>query len=140
MHVFKKRILPVIGGLVVGWVVIFLLEAVNHLFYPPPENLDFTDKAAMSAFMETLPTLAFVLLLLSWMAGTFAAGLVGGLISKSAWKNTAIITGVILALGSVINMTMIPHPTWLVIVASVLYVPMAYAGGRIVGYQKSAKS
>lgn len=140
MNVFKKRILPVIAGLVTGWVVIFILEAVNHIFYPPPANLDITDKQAMSAFMQSLPTLAFVLLLLSWMVGTFTAGLAGGLVNKSAWKNTAIIIGVILALGSIINMTMIPHPTWLVVVASVAYVPTAYAGGRIAGNQKSIKS
>ncbi len=137
MNVFKKRILPVIAGLLTGWVVIFGLEAVNHLFYPPPTGLDYTDTEALTEFMETLPTLAFVLLLVSWMIGTFVAGIVGALLSQDAWKNSAIIIGVILALGSIINMTLVPHPTWLIIVASIAYVPCAYAGARFIANKNS---
>jgi len=132
MSVFKKRVLPILAGLVTGWIVIFILEAVSHQFYPPPEGLDFTNKEAVTTFMETLPTGAFVMLLAAWMIGTFTGGIVGGLINKLAWRNTAIIIGVILALGSIINMTLIPHPTWLMVVASVGYVPMAYFGARII--------
>ncbi|MCE7991628.1 MAG: hypothetical protein HEP71_06600 [Roseivirga sp.] len=140
MNVFKKRILPVIAGLLAGWVAIFALEAVSHIFYPPPADLDFTDKAALTAFMETLPTLAFVLLLISWMIGTFIAGMIGALVNKEAWKNSAIIIGVLLALGSIINMTLVPHPTWLIISASIAYVPSAYAGARLIAQKNSNKS
>ncbi|GAB5522519.1 MAG: hypothetical protein Roseis2KO_03910 [Roseivirga sp.] len=140
MKVFKKRILPVIAGLLAGWVAIFALEAVNHIFYPPPADLDFTDKAALTEFMQALPALAFVLLLVSWMIGTFIAGMVGALLNKEAWKNSSIIIGVILALGSIINMTLIPHPTWLMIVASLAYVPTTYLGGRLIGLKNANKS
>lgn len=140
MNVLKKRILPVIAGLLAGWVVIFGLEAINHIFYPPPADLDFTDKAALTEFMQTLPTMAFVLLLISWMIGTFIAGMVGAVLNKEAWKNSAIIIGVILALGSIINMTLIPHPTWLIIVASIAYVPSAYAGARLIAIKNTNKS
>ena len=120
--------------------MIFVLEAINHIFYPPPANIDFSDKAALTAYMENLSAMAFVWLLLSWMAGTFIAGIVGALVNRSASKNSAIIIGVILALGSIINMTMIPHPTWLIIVASVAYVPTAYAGARLLANRKTGKS
>ena len=137
MSVFKKRILPVLAGLVTGWLVIFLLESVNHIFYPPPADIDHTDKEVLTAFMETLPTMAFIMLLLSWMIGTFIAGIVGARLNQAAWKNSSIIIGVILALGSIINMTMIPHPTWLIIIASVGYVPTAYAGARLITRKNS---
>lgn len=140
MDVFKKRILPVIAGLLTGWVVIFGLEAVNHLVYPPPADLDFTNMEALTEFMETLPTAAFVLLLVSWMIGTFIAGIVGALVNREAWKNSTIIIGVILALGSIINMTLVPHPTWLIIVASIAYVPCAFAGGRFIVNKNANKS
>ncbi len=140
MKVFKKRILPVIVGLLAGWVAIFGLEAISHILYPPPTDLGFTDKQAVKEFMQTLPTMAFVLLLISWMIGTFIAGMVGALLNNEAWKNSAIIIGVILALGSIINMTLIPHPTWLMIVASLAYVPTAYSGGRLIGLKNVNKS
>lgn len=139
MNVFKKRILPVIAGLFVGWIVIFVLESINHIFYPPPTDIDFTDKEALTAFMEELPPLAFVLLLISWMIGTFVGGIVGAAVNKAAWKNTSIILGVIMALGSIINMTLIPHSTWLIIVASVGYVPCAYLGARQIGLKNLDK-
>ena len=136
MHVLKQRILPVVAGLMTGWIAIFGLEAVNHLFYPPPANLDYTDKAAITDFMNSLPTEAFELLFITWMIGTFLGGLVGGWVYKPNYRNTAIIIGVIIALGSIINMTMIPHPTWLMIAASIGYVPAAYAGGRLIAIKK----
>ena len=136
MNVLKKRILPVVAGLLTGWTVIWILEAVNHQIYPPPTGLDYTDMEAITAFMESLPTGAFVLLLAAWMIGAFAGGTVGALVNKLAWRNTAIIVGVIMALGSIVNMTMIPHPTWLMVVASIGYVPMAYAGAKIISKKK----
>jgi MFS family permease len=132
MSAFKNRVLPVIAGLATGWLVIFVLEAVNHQIYPPPTELDFTDKAALTQFMETLPTMAFVLLLISWMIGAFVAGMVGAKVKQQNSRNTTIIIGVILAMGSIINMIMIPHPVWLMILASVGYVPFAYFGGKLV--------
>ena len=136
MSVFKKRILPVLAGIFSGWVVIAVFDALNHQIYPSPDRLDYTDKDAILAFIESLPTGAFVLLLIGWMVGAFAGGLVGGLVNKEAWRNTGIIVGVILALSSIINMTLIPHPTWLMVAASRGYVPMAYAGSKIISRKK----
>ena len=135
MSVLKKSVLPVIAGLVSGWVVIFILEAVNHQIYPPPADLDYTNSESVNAYMESLPNGAFMLLLAAWMIGAFAGGTVGGLLNKAGWRNKAIIIGVIMALSSIINMTLIPHPTWLMVVASVGYVPMAYIGARIISTQ-----
>ena len=126
-----------LAGLLVGWVAIFGLETtVNHALYPPPADLDFTNKEAITDFMNSLPTQAFVLLLVTWMFGTFIGGLVGGWVYKPNFKNTAIIIGLVIAIGSIINMTMIPHPTWLMIVASIGYIPFAYAGGRLIAIKK----
>lgn len=136
MNVLKLRILPVVAGLLVGWTVIWILEAVNHQIYPPPADLEYNNKEAITAYMETLPTGAFVLLFVAWMIGAFAGGTVGALVNKKAWKNTSIIIGVIMALGSIVNMTMIPHPTWLMVVASIGYVPMAYLGAKIISNNK----
>lgn len=137
MKVIKNHVLPVLAGLLTGWVVVMILEAVSHAFYPPPADLDYTDKEAMAAFVQTLPTAAFLLLLLAWMAGAFAGGLISGLINNQKAGNNAILVGALLALGSIINMTIIPHPTWLMITASVGYVPFAYTGGIMATYKKS---
>ncbi len=137
MKIFKKRILPVILGLVAGWVSIAIFDALNHQVYPSPDGLDYTDKDAILALIESLPTGAFVLLLAGWMIGAFTGGLVGALVNKEAWRNTGIIVGVILALSSIINMTLIPHPTWLFIVASIGYVPMAYLGAKLIHKRNS---
>lgn len=136
MNILKNRVLPVVVGLLAGWVVIFVLEAVSHLFYPPPANIDYADKAAMAAFMQSLPSAAFLLLLLAWMIGAFIGGLTGAFINKKAARNSSIIIGVVLALGSIINMTLIPHPTWLMVTASIGYVPMAYFGGKLISNNK----
>lgn len=131
MKTLRERILPVIFGVIVGGFVIFLLELANHAFYPPPTDLDFYDRQKVMEFMEALPTASFVLLLVAWMIGAFAGGSAAALLNRKSWKNNGIIVGVILALTSVVNMVMIPHPAWLMITTCIGYVPFAYLGASL---------
>jgi hypothetical protein len=45
-------------------------EFTNHMLYPFPEGLDTTNLAAIQQFGLTMPTFAFVMILLGWLFGT----------------------------------------------------------------------
>ena len=127
----KNRVLPVVIGLLAGWVTIFVLEFLNHQIYPAPEGADLSTKEGVVALMEVIPTGAFVLLFVSWMVSAFVAGGVTAMVNQVHWRNNAIIVGVILSIGALINMVIIPHPTWLVLASGIGYVPGSFFGARL---------
>ncbi len=127
----KKRVLPVVVGLVSGWIVVFALERLNHVIYPTPAGADPFTKEDIAAIMAEIPIGAFVLLFLSWMISATVAGSVASVMSRPNWRNNVIIVGVVLSIGALVNMMMIPHPTWLIIASGIGYVPCAYFGGRL---------
>ncbi len=133
----KDRIVPVVVGLMVGWLTIFALEKLNHFAYPMPEGADLSSKEAIARLMASIPAGAFVLLFASWMVSAAVSGMVTSKINPDKWRDNVIIVGVVLSIGALINMVMIPHPTWLIVASAAGYIPFAYLGGKIVNNRKN---
>ena len=127
----KNRIIAVIVGVLAGWFVVYGGEVINSKVFPAPEGLDYTDKIALIDFIESLPTTAFLSMFLVWMISSFVGGFSAGKIVKSGWKKATIITGAILLFSNVANMFFIPHPLWLNVMTIIMYLPMAYLGGKL---------
>lgn len=105
---------------------------LNHQIYPPPQNFDPSNKEAISEFASLLPVSAFLLMLLGWALSVFLGGVVTGKIARTNWKKLCLITGGILLLASIGNMLLIPQPIWLNGIAILMYLPLAYFGGKLV--------
>lgn len=127
----KRRILSVLAGVVVGWVVVSLGEMLQHQLFPPPEGLNVKDKEAIKAYAENLPDAAFAVLLGVWLCSALLGGLVAGKLGQPEGMRSALLTGAILLATSILNMVLIPHPVWLMVCTVILYLPFAYAGGRL---------
>ena len=126
-----KKILIVLLGIVCGSVLIYAVEAIGHLVYPPPEQMDLNDIEAMKAMIKTLPIGALLFVLLAYAVGSFGGGFIVTLFSKSRKPLLAIVVGVVLAIFGIINLFMIPHPVWFAVASILLYVPCAYMGSLI---------
>ena len=116
------------AGLLSAALVVALVESLNHAIYPAPAGLDPADKVAMEAFMRSLPTGAFIMLLVGWFDGTMvgafvATWLTGG---RERWPSLAV-AGAMLS-GALFTMMQIPHPPWVVMVGIALFFPAAGAG------------
>ena len=127
-----NRILAIVVGLIAGWLIVALGDIVNHKLYPPPAGLDPSDKEALSAFVSSLPAIAFVVMIAGWAISAFTGGLVTGKITKGKWQVYSLITGGILLLASIGNMILIPHPIWVTGITIAMYLPLAYLGGKLV--------
>lgn len=125
-----KRALYVLSGVIIGGAVIYLVESIGHKIYPLPENLDWTDTEALGNHIATLPIGAFIIVLLAYILGSVAGGFMTVQYKNSGMPN-AIAVGVILLLLGLLNLVMIQHPTWFMVVSLLLYVPFAYLGGRL---------
>ncbi len=127
-----RSILAVVAGLVLGVVIIAAVEYMSHMAYPPPPGLDMKDPEAMKAMVANLPVGALLFLLLAWALGSFGGGWLAARLSQRLQMRHAMIVGALLMLAGIMNMIMIPHPTWLWVLGITVYLPAAYLGARLI--------
>lgn len=106
-----RKIGGVVAGLIAAFVTIFLVQMVGHLVFPVAGQPDLSDPVATRAFMASLSTGALVFVALAWLLGATAGAAVAASISGARWA-AWVIAGVI-ALSSIANVTMFPHPVWM---------------------------
>jgi len=124
-----RNILSIIVGLLIAIVVMQLIQILGHLMYPPPIDIDVTDPEAIKHYITLSPTIVFVIVILSYALGSFFGAFVSTFIAKEKHIPHAInIGGVLMGLGA-INLFTIPHPTWMIVISLIVFLPFAYFGG-----------
>ena len=123
-----KNIGAGIAGIVIAGLVIMLVEMIGHTVYPPPPDLDFTDTAAMSAYVAALPAAAFLFVIVAWGLGACFGTLVACKIGNARPVVFACVVGGAILAGVVYNLATIPHPIWVAIAGIGLTVSGAWLG------------
>lgn len=123
-----KRITSVLAGLATAFIIFMIFQLISSRIYPVPSGMRMNDPVVMKSYVSGLPVGAFLLIMAGYITGSFAAGAVIKVVSRSANKKPAIITGILLTLGGLINFITIPHPLWMAVVSTILYIPMVLAG------------
>lgn len=124
-----RGIVAVIAGLVAAFAVVFVLEALGHMVFPPPSGLDISKPEDQARMMEAIPLGAKIAVVVAWFFGTLAGAIVAarvGLRPHYAWAIAAITI-----LLSVVTTTMFPHPAWMTVSAVVLPVLAATLAIRV---------
>ena len=128
MHPLVRRLLSVIGAVILAALLVNTMDAVREHLFPLPEGTNASDSASMKQAFMAQPAPAFLLILIGWTAGAgigaYAACQFNGRTAR--WPGIAV--GAIVLGGAVLTMIGLPHPTWLW-VAAVPLVP----GAGIVG-------
>lgn len=131
-----RMILGTVAGVVVAMVVIMLLEMGGHVLFPPPAGLDPRDPADLPQIMAQMPAGAFLYILVCYVAGTAAGGVVANLIARRRWP--ALVVGGLIAAGAVANGFMIPQPLWMNAAAILLPLVTAWLVSRRFGAEPAA--
>ena len=127
-----KKILAIVAGVVVGFVIVFIGDATTHALSPIPANLNVADKTSIANYISTIPLYVMIIMAIFWLLSVFIGSMLAARINRSEWKNTALITGGILMAASILNLMLIPHPLWMWLVVIIGYIPIAFIGGRMV--------
>lgn len=108
------RLIPaLLAGLFVCFITIALIETAGHAIFPAPTGLDYSDPAALEAYVEALPLAAKLFVLAAWLFGTADGVFVACLIDRTRYFLCAGIIGAAAWLATAANLFMIPHPAWL---------------------------
>jgi hypothetical protein len=103
----------IVFGVVSAFVTVMLIDKLNHMIYPPPPGLDFTDPAAVEPYLATLPVGAFLLVMASSVVAAFIGTLVAIYVGTIRPLYCAVIVGGIVLAATIANFIAIPHPLWL---------------------------
>ena len=131
MHPTLRSIVSLGGGLVAAFLIFLLIQGVNSVLFPPPAGTDLRDSEAMRRFAETLPTTAFLVVLLSYAVGSFAAGWIAARYAPRGAMSHALVVGAALTLVGVMNLMALPHPTWFWVVNLPEFVLFAWLGAKV---------
>lgn len=126
-----RNVISIITGLVVGLIVVAGIQMINYGLFPLPPGLDPGDREGMLEHIKGLPTLAYIILLVSHLAGSFMASITACKIATNQFLKIALGLGIFFMIMGIINMIRIPHPMWFMILDSCIYVPAAYLGYKI---------
>ena len=132
-----KKILAVVVGLLIGGLGISLVQALSGQMYPWPEGLDYNNKEAFAAFVNTLPTGAFLMVILSYVVGSFFGGMAATAVGKEKYSS-GLIVGFGLTIAGVMNAIAIPQPLWVSIVSIIVFIPFALLGAKILPISNAA--
>jgi ABC-type dipeptide/oligopeptide/nickel transport system permease component len=114
-----RKILAVLVGLFTAVATVAVVERLGHFVFPPPENIDYSDMAAVKAMLKSMPVAAFSFVLAAWFLGTFIGSSIGLLIAKSRHFWFAATISVLMLVAAVVTTVSIPHPFWFVATAIV---------------------
>jgi MFS family permease len=109
-----RNVLAVLGGVVLGALVVFVIEIAGHSVFPPPRNIDFKDPDALRAAMAQNPLGAKLFVVGGWFAGSFAGCVLTGFLSRRWAPAIWVVAGTMLFFIAS-TLATLPHPGWMML-------------------------
>lgn len=118
-------------GLVVGSLLNGALISLNSfVLFPMPPGTSMEDPAAFQAYLDTLPAVAFLVVMVAHLGQASLGGWIAARLGASRPVLLAMIVGSLTLLGSVINMVSIQGPAWFYVELP-LELLVAYTAGNL---------
>lgn len=117
-----------IAGVVVAMLSVWLVQKIGHAVYPVPVGMDPKDIEAMKAYVAELPIGALLFVIASYFIGTTAGTCAACAIGTMLPRIYAILIGCLMLVATTMNVMMIPHPTWFIVVAVIAIAVGAWLG------------
>lgn len=123
-----RNSIGLITGLVVAFIAIFFVQMINYRLFPLPPEIDPADREAMKAYAVSLPSLAFIVVIVAHALGSFAGSWTACKIADHTKNKLALAMGGFLMLLGLYNILSFQHPLWFIIIDLLVFVPFAWMG------------
>jgi len=99
---------------------------------PPPAGVDVTDMESLKSGMHLFEAKHFLFPFLAHALGTLVGAFVAAKLAVSQKMKFALGIGAFFLIGGIVNVFMLPSPTWFTILDLVgAYIPMGWLGGNL---------
>jgi hypothetical protein len=125
-------ILAVVVALLMAFAVISVAQMLTAYVVAPPSAQVMGDPTAMRHYMMNVPPLGYIMVVIGWIVGAFAAGFIVTKMSRreSPGMTLPLIVGGVMTLGAIVNFVALPHPIWFVIVGLLVFIPFSLIGHK----------
>ena len=130
MSSLLRNILALLAGLVAGVVLISLVQAINGRLYPLPAGFDPGNPEQMKQHAASLPPLAFVIVLASYLAGFTFAVYLATRASATMHARQGVLVAAFFGAASVMNLRAFSHPDWFWVANLVVLLAAVWFGIR----------
>lgn len=131
MSSLVRNLLALLVGTLAAIACIFFIQAMAHIAYPPPPDVDFKDPEVRKTFMMAAPLGALLLVLLSYVAGTYVGSWLAARLSADTPVRQGYMIGGMMLISGFMNLTAIPHPPWFWVASIAGFVVAAFYGARL---------
>jgi len=132
-----RIILAVVVALIAAIAVIMIVQMVNTLVVPMPGSDITGNPAKFREFLLTMPTTAYVVILIGYFLGSFAGGFIVKNMSRreSPGMKLPLLIGGLLTVGAILNFfVLVPgQPSWFVMIGLLIFIPISLLGAKFAG-------
>ncbi len=112
-----RSFIAIVAGMVIAVTCVSAFDLIAGTFHPVPPGFDPTNWEQVRAHAANAPTPALVIVLLGWMVGSFAGGLVSSRIAERKRRGYAYIISTLILAATISNFFTVPHPAWMMLSA-----------------------
>jgi len=122
-----KTFLATVAGIIVGVFTIWAIEAIGHLLFPLPAELTPTNLEELKQVVMIMPIKSLLVVIIAQIIGVFSGMYVGFIMQRENLTPLYIIAGLFI-FSTVLNLILMPHPTWFMItdLLSILLVSLLF--------------
>lgn len=131
-----RTLLAIVTGLITAMLVIFGVEAIGLLLFPPPAGIRLDTEADLAKLVAMSSPAAKTWLVFGWALGSFVGAWVAARISRRHRRIAALAVALFIVAGTVMNAVVIAHPMWMNLLGILLPVPLALLAARWVESRK----
>lgn len=133
-----RNAVAIVAGLAGAVFLIFIVQKVGHVLFPPPAGLDINDVQAARNYVAQLPLLALLFPVFSYGIGAFCGSLIACTIGTARPMILGGIVGLIILAMTIGNLIWIPHPHWFSALAIAVVVGGAWLAAKLSPRSESA--
>jgi hypothetical protein len=112
--------------MIIGVAFVLTADIISHEMYAPPAGLDMNTPDGVRAYMAQLPLTGYLILLAGPVLGAFVGAMTAGRIAKATSPRPGLIVAALMLMATIVNVLMLPHPTW--------YTAVCVSGVAAAGY------
>ncbi|MGH7496063.1 MAG: hypothetical protein ACREOO_27225 [bacterium] len=132
MNSIFRNVLAVIAGVVIGSIVNMGLITISGKVIPPPAGVDVTEFESLKSSMHLFESKHFIFPFLAHALGSLVGAYVASVIAASHKMKFALGIGAFFLMGGIINVFILPSPTWFAVLDLVCaYIPMGWLGSKL---------
>ena len=122
-----KTFLATVAGIIVGVFTVWAIEAIGHLLFPLPAELTPTNLEELKQVVMIMPIKSLLVVIIAQIIGVFSGMYVGFIMQRESLTPLYIIAGLFI-FSTVLNLILMPHPTWFMItdLSSILLVSLLF--------------